>query len=292
MAFKNMLFAARMVVEGFYAGRHKSPFKGSAPEFVDYREYYPGDEMRTIDWKVYGRTDRHYVKLFEKETDLSCSLFLDVSGSMGYGGRHSHQFMPEPGLSKLEYGSYLCGALAYLMLKQGDKVSLTMFDETIRAHIPHGGTFSHLYSILNALEAVHPGGTTSLSNALRKTFALLRRKGLLIIVSDMLDEPDDIFAALSHYTHRGFEVILFHVLHEFEVELPAVTNAQFVDAETKEQLTIAPAEIRESYAKLLDEFRDTMETHAKARGIDYNFVTTKTPYNAILEKYLARRGRN
>lgn len=290
-ALKNMLFAAQFIVDGYYAGRHKSPFRGSTPEFIDYREYYPGDELRSIDWKVFARTDRHFVKLFEKETDMACSIFLDVSGSMAYGGADSRGVLPDADISKLEYGCFLTAALSYLMIKQGDKVGLTLFDEAVRKHFPHGGTVSHLYAILRELETCRPGGTTSLSEALRKSHGLLKQRGLLIVVSDMLDDPDAIFSALDLYRHRGFEILLFHVLHEYEIELPPLAAANFIDAEDGAQMTCLPADLREGYGQLIKEFVDKLAGLAKARGVDYNFVHTGTPYNTVIQKYLIRRGR-
>ena len=286
---RHLLFAARTIVEGQYAGRHKSPFRGAAPEFVDYREYSPGDELRTLDWKAFARTDRYFVKLFEKETDMNCYILLDTSGSMSYGGGPTRTVLPEAGLSKLEYACYLGAALTYLMVKQGDKVGMTLFDEDINAHVPPGGTFGHLYTIVSKLERARPGRNTAVSEVLRKCFGLYSRRGLLIIISDMLDEPEAIFKALSMYTHRGFEIIIFHVFHRYEHRLPPLANANFIDAETSELLTCLPADIEQSYNAKIDDYIQTYRSLSRARGIDYNFINTETPYSAALEKYLLRR---
>ncbi len=290
-SMKNMLFAARAIVEGYYSGRHRSRFKGNAPEFVDYRQYNPGDEMRSIDWKAYARTDRHYIKLFEKETDLSATILLDVSASMAFGGTVNRPALPFCGLTKLEYGSYLAAALSYVLIKQGDKAGLVLFDQRIRRHIPTGGTVRHLYSLLDALEATKPGGHTSAAAALRKAFTLFKQRGVLIIISDLLDEPDEIFSALSMYTHRGFEIVIFHLLHENEVQLPDVANANFVDAETGGSITIQPKDVAESYGALLEAFRSDIEARCRARNITYTFMTTETPYPEVLGRFLAHRGR-
>jgi uncharacterized protein (DUF58 family) len=289
-SLKNLFFAARVIVEGAYAGRHKSPYKGSAAEFVDYREYYPGDEIRSIDWKAYARSDRYYVKLFERETDMNCHLLVDRSASMGYGGKEFNAFFPTKELSKLEYASYLAAALAYLMVKQGDRVSLTLFDERVNAHVPSGSTFPHLYTILNLLEDARVGRKTSVARVLRDTFALHRRRGLLVIISDLLDEPEAIFQALDMYRHRKFEIILFHVLHRYEVDLPPLDSVNFIDAETGETISTRPGDIARSYKKELDTFVNTMAASAQARNIDYNFINTTTPYHDVLQKYLLRRG--
>lgn len=289
-SLKNLFFAARVIVEGAYAGRHKSPYKGSAAEFVDYREYYPGDEIRSIDWKAFARSDRYYVKLFERETDMNCHLLVDRSASMGYGGKEFNAFFPTKELSKLEYASYLAAALAYLMVKQGDRVSLTLFDERVSAHVPSGSTFPHLYSILNLLEDARVGRKTSVARVLRDTFALHRRRGLLVIISDLLDEPEAIFQALDMYRHRKFEIILFHVLHRYEIDLPPLDSVNFIDAETGETISTRPGDIARSYKKELDTFVNTMAASAQARNIDYNFINTTTPYHDVLQKYLLRRG--
>ena len=287
--FKNLLFAARAIVEGHYAGKHKSPYKGSAPEFVDYREYHPGDELRTIDWNAYARTDRYYVKLFEKETDMNCYILLDASASMAFDGRIAGAPKSPADISKLAYSSYLAAALTFLMISQGDKVGLTLFDDKIRAHHGPGGTFSHMYSLLGRLERTQPGHRTSISKALEKALGLFRRRGLIIVISDLIDDPDSIFQSLSMYTHQGFEIIIFHVLHEDEYRLPHFPNANFTDSETRAEITCVPADIRESYDRHIHEFITTMAKMSRARGIDYNFINTETPYSAVLEKYL--RGR-
>lgn len=286
---KNMLFAARVIVEGAYAGRHRSPYKGSAAEFVDYREYYPGDEIRTIDWKAFARTDRHFVKLFQRETDMACHIVLDRSASMGYGGKAFRSFFPTAEVSKLEYGSYLAAALAYLLVKQGDRVGMTLFDEKVTAHVPAGSTFPHLYAILSTLEQQKPGKKTSVSRALHDVFSLHKRRGMLIVISDLLDEPGSVFRALDMFRHRRFEVVLFHVLHRYELTLPPLDSVNFVDAESGEVLTARPSDIAESYDSVLGEYLDRIASGARARGIDYNLVSTSTPHAVALQKYLLYR---
>src|SRR6266516_2813785 len=284
-ALKNLLFAARIIVEGVHSGRHKSPYRGSSPEFVDYREYNPGDEIRTIDWKAYARTDRYFIKLFEKETDMNCYILVDKSASMGYGGQAYRHLLPAQDVSKLEYAFYLTAALAYLMVQQGDKVSVTLFDTRLGRHIRPGGTFPHLYEILHTLERHQAGERTAISRILQEAYPLFRRKGLLIVISDFLDEPESIFRALDRYRHRQFEIILFHVLHQYEFELPPIDRVKFVDAETGETIASRPAEIRESYQAEMRDFVQALSADARARNINYNFITTETPYNEALRKY-------
>jgi uncharacterized protein (DUF58 family) len=286
---KNLIFAARTIVEGAYAGRHKSPFKGSSPEFVDYREYHPGDEIRTIDWKAYARTDRHFIRLFEKETDMNCYILVDKSASMGFGGTKYKDVLSDPGIAKLDYAFSLAASLCYLLVKQGDKVGLTLFDREVRAHFAPGGKFGHLYAILNSMERQKPGGPTSVSRVLREAFPLYRRRGLLVVISDFLDNTDELFRSLGMYLHRRFEIILFHVLHEFEHELPPLGSVHFIDSETGERVTTQPAEIHKAYQAQLKQFIGAISEGCKARNIDYNLINTTTPYGQVLEKYLLRR---
>ena len=288
---RNLLFSARVIVEGVYSGRHRSPFKGASPEFVDYREYYPGDEIRTIDWKAYARTDRYFIKLFEKETDLDCYILLDRSASMGFGGPEYRDILGADTLSKFEYACYLSAALVYLTIRQGDKIGLTLFDEGPRRVIPPGGTFTRLYEILKVLERERPGRKTSISRVLQSSFRTFGRKGLLVVISDFLDDPEAIFAGLNPFRHRGFEILLLHVLHEFEWELPAVGNANFIDSETGEFLPAQPEDIREAYTTSIREFVRELEVGCRARRIDYRFMNTATPYHEVLERYLLRRSR-
>jgi len=179
--------------------------------------------------------------------------------------------------------------LAYLMIKQGDKVGLTQFSDRIDFHVPPGGTFSHLYKILNVLERCLPGNKTSIAGVLRRSFGMFRRRGLLVVISDFLDDPDEIFKALNLYIHRRFEIILFHVFHQFEIDLPPVPSANFIDAETGELLTCLPADIKSSYDTKLGEYLEKMSSLSRARGIDYNFISTQTEYQSALQKYLMRR---
>ncbi len=286
--FKSLLFAARTVVEGVYAGRHPSPYRGSSPEFVEYRTYNPGDALELIDWKAYARTDRYYVRLTEKETDMDCHVLLDCSGSMA--------FQPPPprgrrelSVSKMDYAATLAAALAYLLIKQGDKVSLTLFDERIRQHVPAGGTFPHLYRMLNELERQKPGGATDLAQTLRRCGPLFRRRGLLVVVSDLYGDVNELFRALGQYRHRRFDVILFHVLHEQEVHLPEWPHMRFLDAESGDTLTCNPADLRASYTARLQEHCESLRRHAAARRIDYHFTHTGQPYDQVLHGYLLKR---
>lgn len=287
--FKNLRFSSRVAVDGAYSGKHKSPLKGYSQEFTDYREYNPGDEIRTIDWKAYARTDKYIIKLFEKETVMTCHLLLDSSASMGFGGEGYEKYFGSDDISKYDYACYFAAAISYLTIKQGDKVGLTVFDSKIKHHFPPGGTYGHLYKMLSVLENNKTGRQTSISKALRQAFPMYKRRGILIVISDLLDEPDKIFQALDLYRHRNFEVILFHILHKNELTLPDIPSVNFIDSESDEKISSIPADIRKPYQKHIAEYIDMMATTARDRKIDYQLISTETPYVTALQEYMERR---
>ena len=280
---RNFQFAAKLVVEGFYQGKHRSPYYDFSSEFADYRPYTPGDEIRAIDWRAFARTDRFYVKLYRKETDMNCYLLVDKSNSMGYCG--------ESPLSKLEYASYLAAALAYLMIQQGDKASLALCDDTMRAFIPAGGTRQNLQRILVTLERTEPGGPTRLAEALQTLFGVIKRKGLLVVISDFLDDIAPTFSALNMFSHRGFAILLFHVLADAELNLPRVSSALFRDLESPARAAAEPDAIRAAYQAEIRLFLRELQANAKARKMYYQFANTADPYQKALEAYLTARTR-
>jgi uncharacterized protein (DUF58 family) len=281
--YRNLLFAAKMVVEGFYAGKHRSPYHDFSAEFADYRSYVPGDEIRALDWKAVARTDRLYVKLFRKETDMSGYLLVDKSASMGFAGLE--------GVSKLEYSNYLAASIAYLMLKQGDRPGLAMCDDSLQGYTPPAGTLTHLHGILHRLETSKAKGGTNVSGALRTLFPIAKRRGLVIVLSDLLEEPDALFSVLGMYLHRGFTVVLFHVLTEEELKLPGASTARFTDPEGPDVLSVDADSIRIAYRSELQGWLDTLSGGAKARGIHYHLLSTSSAYHEALRTYLTSRGR-
>lgn len=295
---RNLLFAARTIVEGLYAGRHRSRFRGRSVEFADYREYAPGDDIRDLDWKAYGRTDRLFVRLSEAQTDMAVYLLLDGSASMAYAGfDHASTLGRSPRrpreanapLSKFEYAAYLLAALAYLAVRQGDKVALGLFRDRLVEFVPPGGTLAHLYSLLNRVEAAEPGGQTRLADILRESFGAMKRRGLLVLISDLLEEPSALFEALNLYRHHRFEVILFHILHDEELDLPAYPNLRFLDSESDDAISTAVPEIRDEYRRRLHSHIDALRSGCAARRIDYNLAVTSTDYHSVLERYLVER---
>ncbi len=257
-------FAPKAFVEGYLSGRHRSRARGPSTEFHDYRQYVPGDDTALIDWRVFARTERHYLRTFEQETNLECHLFLDSSASMGFGAPHS----------KLDFGSFFAAALAYLVIRKGDRASLQIFDDKIRLFFPLGSTRTHLHTMLTALENNRPGHETSLAAALSRSFPLIRRKGTLVILSDFFDDPAAIFTALSPYLHRGFRIHLFHVLDPGEIDLSDRGLATFDDLESHARLVVHTDSLRPAYREAMREHIASLRKLAMARHIDYALART------------------
>src|SRR5476651_2383278 len=217
----------RTIVEGFLSGLHRSPFKGFSVEFAEYRQYIPGDALSTIDWKVYARSDRYYVKKFEEETNLDCHLMLDVSGSMAYGSR---------GITKFEYGACLAASLGYLMNRQRDAVGLMAFDDRIVSMLPASARPGHLMALLVTLDRLRTGHKTNVSKPLHQLANTLTRRGIVVLISDLLDDPDEVIRGLKHFQFRGIDVIVFHVLDPDEIDFPFDRPTRFEDMETAEEI--------------------------------------------------------
>jgi uncharacterized protein (DUF58 family) len=277
---KNMELIARSIVEGFIAGLHRSPYHGFSVEFAEYRQYNAGESTRNVDWKIYAKTDRHYVKVFEDETNLRATLLLDRSASMDY---ESH------GLTKLRYGSLLAAALSYLMIKQRDAVGLVVFDDEIKEALPHRSVRRHLLQLLGSLERVEAGSRTAISIALHEMAERIRRRGLMILLSDLLDEPSDVIDGLKHFRHRGHEVVVFHILDPSELELGFSGEVLFVDKETGEKLRTRPWFLGAEYRRDVKGWIEELERTCKQNAIDYNLMTTDTPFDHALVSYLNKR---
>jgi uncharacterized protein (DUF58 family) len=289
---KGIDLKARLIVEGFLTGLHRSPFRGFSVEFAEHRPYMPGDEIRRIDWKVYGKTDRFYVKEFEEETNLKAYLLLDASGSMSY--KSDLPVKGEKGaprIHKLEYGSLLAASLAFLLLKQQDSVGLAVFDEKIRKYIPPRSRGTHLHTLLRELEVIQGGGETRLSNTFHELAERIKRRGLIIILSDLFDDPDEVMMGLKHFRHKKHEVIVFHILDPAEREFPFEGSSIFRDLETGEELPVDPEELKIVYKKRLADFLDNYKRKCRQNLIDYLPVDTSTPFDLVLTSYLAKRKR-
>lgn len=266
-------FAPKALAEGYLSGRHMSRQRGASVEFHDFRAYTPGDDPALIDWRVFARTDRHYLRTFEQETNLECHIFLDKSGSMGFGET----------LTKLDYASFFCAALCHLVLKNTDRISLTLFDDKIRQFIPPGSTGRHMHTLMHALEQNRPGNETKVSNALRLSLPLLKRRATLIIVSDFLDHTPDIFEALSPYLHKGFKIHLIQILDKYELELISRGMLTFVDMETRKRLPANTNTIRNAYRLEMKEHIASLRKMAIRRGVHYALARTDTDYFTLFD---------
>lgn len=276
----NISLRARLVVEGYLTGLHKSPYHGFSVEFAEHRAYGPGDELRHLDWKLYGKTDRYYIKQYEEETNLRSYILLDVSKSMTYA---SHK------ISKLDYGSYLASALTYLMLNQRDAVSLTLFDEKTRGYVPPHSTQSHLNLILDKLDNLQSGNDTKIAPTLHELAEKIKKRGLVILISDLLDEPDEVLAGLKHFRHKKHEVIVFHLIDPKEKDLDFSVRTRFYDIETGEDITTEPWQIRKAYKRVLENFQSNYTREMRKRNIDYISIETNKPLDIVLTHYLEKR---
>jgi uncharacterized protein (DUF58 family) len=278
----NLELKARLIVEGYIAGLHRSPYHGFSVEFAEYRPYMPGDNIKTVDWKVYGKTDRTYVKVFEEETNLIANILLDKSGSMGF---------PLDGTTKLEYGSMLAASLAYMMVRQQDAVGLCTFDDEVRALIPHRSVRKQLFYILQSLEATTPGAKTSISPALHQLAERMSRRGLVVLISDLMDDPEKVLMGLKHFRHRRHEVIVFHILDPREMDVDYREEVEFEDMETGQKLRVEPAFLREQFRKDVRAWVDALERGCRNHEIDYHLLRTDTPFDRALTAYLGKRAR-
>jgi uncharacterized protein (DUF58 family) len=279
--YGNLSLIARHVVEGFLSGVHKSPFKGFSIEFAEHRQYYPGDEIRHIDWRAYGKTDRYYIKEHEQETNLQAHLLFDASGSMGYSGR---------GVSKLVYARYVAASLAYLMLHQRDAVGLTVHDHAVRAAVAARSSSKQLPHLLQILEETRAGGEAGLAPIWHRLAAQLRRRGMVIILSDCFEPLAPLLQALRDLRHHGQEVLLLHVLAPEEIEFPFERMTEFHGLEgAREPRLLNPRAARAEYLRNFDSFCRELRTEAAGMQIDYHRLRTDEPVDRALGLYLSKR---
>ena len=278
----NMSLVARLVVEGFITGLHRSPYHGFSVEFAEHRQYMPGDEIKHVDWKVYAKTDRFYVKQFEEETNLKSYLLVDASASMAF---QSHA------VNKLQYATYLAAGLAYLMLKQRDSVGLITFDEKIRAFLPPRSVNPYLSVILQELQKTQCRAKTNVAATFHQLAERMHRRGLVIIFSDLFDDPDRVLSGLKHFRHKKHEVIVFHILDPFEINFDFRQDAIFKDLETGEKLPTQPWHIRGEYRRLMAQFIEKYKRQCREQRIDYVLVDTRQDFDRALIHYLLKRKR-
>ena len=276
----NMQLRARLVVEGYMIGYHKSPYHGFSVEFAEHRSYGHGDEVRHIDWKLYGKTDRYYVKRFEEETNVRSHILLDSSQSMKFGSGS---------VNKLSYATYLSAALTYLMLSQKDAVGLVLFDEKIKKFIPPKSTQSHSNIIMKTLEKVTPGYDTQIRPVLDSMAERIRKRGLIILISDLLDDPEKVLMGLKHFRYNKQEIIVFHLMDPEEYNFDFGERIQFTDMESGESITTDPWHIRKAYKNQIDHFNKTYQYGCRNLKIDYVPLFTNQPLDIALNEFLNKR---
>lgn len=280
---KSLELKARLVVEGFMVGLHRSPYHGFSVEFSQHRPYMQGDSPKDVDWKVYGKTEKYYIKQYEEETNLSCYIILDSSRSMG--------FASEGNISKLEYGSILTAALSYLMIKQQDAVGLALYAEQIRKLIPPKSSKTYLNEIFKSLSQVKPSDKTNTSLSLNEVAEKIKRRGLVIIISDFFDDIDSVVSSLKHFSYQKNEVIVFQLLDPLERSFAFGKDAVFKDMETDEEMTTQPYHIQKAYKEAMNDFVAKIKSECLNANFDYNVIQTDTPFDKALFSYIQKRAR-
>lgn len=280
---QNFELIAKLVVEGFITGLHRSPYHGFSVEFAEYRPYRHGDETKNIDWKVFGRTERYYVKQFEEETNLRAMIAMDTSASMGYASKGM--------ISKFDYAAYLSSALAMLLVKQRDAAGLTLYDTDIRKILMPNSRPSFISQILMQLSEVKPSNQTETAKALDMLAERIKRRSLVIILSDFFDNAESVLKALKHFRHRNNEVIVFQILDPRELDFKFGYNANFIDMESGEEILTQPYQIQNAYKKAVKDFTDEIRKECLNHQIDYNLITTDEPFDKALRSYLAKRSK-
>jgi uncharacterized protein (DUF58 family) len=291
---EQLIFAPRKIIEGRYAGHYATRQRGQSIEFRDYRPYFPGDEISSIDWRVFGRSDKLVVKLFEHQSELTVHLLVDASGSMGYRGAHPDSRNPPD--SKYDYACRLAAAIGFLILRQHDRFSFSLTqtiaarDATpIKQFFPPEGSLKHLMGILQAMENLKPRGRSGLAAALHELARRGRRRELVVLFSDLLDDSDGVAEALRTRVHHGGEAVVVHILHPDEITLPAIEHGIFVDSESGDRLRLDVADVRDAYQSRMQTFLKTWESQCEGLGVDYFLAEMNEPYFAALQRYLLGR---
>ncbi len=272
---------ARLVVEGFMVGLHKSPYHGFSVEFTEHRPYMQGDGIKDIDWKVYGKTDKFFIKQYEEETNLKSYILLDTSRSM--------QYSSEGNISKLEYATTLVASLSYLMNKQQDAVGLTLYSDKINKYFPPKASRAYLQEILKQLTEISASDKTNTASCLNSIAEKIKRRGLVIIVSDFFDDVNSILSALKHFRYQKNEVIVFQIIDPLERNFAFGNDAIFKDLETADEITTQPYQIQKAYMEAMEEFISKIKTECLNSNIEYNLIETSTPFDKALFSYIQKR---
>ena len=278
----NMELVAKQVVEGFLTGRHRSPYHGFSVEFLDHRSYSPGDDLRGLDWKLLARTNKYYVKLFEDETNLRAYILLDCSRSMTFASGQ---------VDKLGYAARLAAALAYLLIRQNDAVGLVTFDTQVRSYLPPKAHPTQFRRILGALDDLQPGGETDTGVVLHDVAERVKRRSLVILISDLIDDEASVASGLQHFRHNQNEVLAFHVLDPAELDFPFSRVTRFKDIEGAGRMISNPKRLRQRYLERMRQFTEGVKAHCFERRIHYTLANTAEPYDKFLAAYLDKRSR-
>ena len=278
----SMSLRARLVVEGYIIGHHRSPYHGFSVEFAEHRSYGPGDEIKHIDWKLFGKTDRLYVKRYEEETNLRAHIILDTSKSMLYSSAE---------VSKLSYANSLAASLSYLMINQQDAVGIAKFSDKIDTFIPPKARPSHLNLILSQLDDKHSGYDTQIGIVLHELADRIRKRGMVILISDLLDKPENIMKGLKHFRHQNQEVIVFHIKDRKESEFDFNTRTKFFDMETGEEIVTEPWHIRSNYNELISKLESNYKSNCRENHIDYVPLFTDQSLDIGITEYLIKRSK-
>jgi uncharacterized protein (DUF58 family) len=273
---------ARSIVEGFVSGKHRSPRRGFSVEFAEHREYAPGDDLRRLDWKVFGRTDKLYLKQYEEETNLACHLVVDTSESMAYRG-------PDAPLSKLDYARCVAAALAHLVLRQQDAAGVITFDNQIRSVLRPSNNPAHLKQLIGVLEQAEQGADSTIGSALADVAQRLTKRSLIVVVSDLFDDEESVLRSLEQLRHRRHDVIVLHTLDAAELDFPFRDIARFRDLESAGAVVADPRVLRRAYREEIDGFLQRIRTGCRSRHIDYALMTSDAPLDLALSAFLARR---
>ncbi|MCY3022561.1 MAG: DUF58 domain-containing protein [Planctomycetota bacterium] len=277
----NLDLKARLIVEGYISGHHKSPYHGFSVEFAEHREYSPGDDLKHLDWKVYGKSDRFYIKQYEEETNLRSYILMDTSESMKYAS---------PGnISKLEYASYIAASLAYLLIRQQDSVGMVLFDNKVKKFVPASASPAHLRVLLHELSQIVPEEKTDTGSIFHDLAERIKRKGLVVILSDLFDDPEKLLFGLQHFRHKRHEVIVFQILDDFESSFPFGNMTLFEGYEQWPRLLCDPRALQKGYLEEYRTFSEKMKRGCRNNKIDFVPINTKNPLDIVLSAYLATR---
>ena len=279
----NIELKARLVVEGFITGLHRSPYHGFSVEFAEHRQYRPGDEIRHLDWKVFGRSEKYYIKQYEEETNLRSMIIVDSSASMKYASKGN--------ISKFEYATYLSAALAYMLMNQRDSVGLSLYDTEIKSFFPPSSKRSYLNQLLMALDTTVPSNLTGTAVALNEIAERIRRRGLVVVISDFFDDISSVVKALSHFRHKNHDVIVFQLLDPRETDFKFGPAATIVDMETAEEMMTQPYQIQKSYSEAMSNFLNNFRRSCRNLNIDYNLILTSDSFDKALKEFIAKRSR-